>query len=226
MVKLLTFTVVSFLLVQLARAQTSQPDSTDVSANEYMHRNSHESLAIAFDSSERDSWQQPDTVISFLGDLAGKTIIDLGSGSGYFTFRLLKTGAHVIAADVDEEFLSIIEQKKQDYSISENRLKTVHIDDNQLNVEKESTDIIFMVNVYHHISDRVKYFSQANAVLKEGGKIVIVDFYKRSLPVGPPKNHKIAKEVVMEELEKAGYKSLVLNTSLLIYQYIIEAERF
>ena len=226
MAKLFIQLTVSLLFIHFAEAQTQQEDANNISANEYMHRSSHESLARAFDSAERDNWQRPDTVISYLGDMTGKTIIDLGSGSGYFTFRLLATGAHVIAADVDEKFLDIIEEKRQKFNVSSEELSTVHIEENQLNVEKGSADVIFLVNVYHHINDRVQYFSQANEVLKEGGKIVIIDFYKETLPVGPPKNHKIAWDVVMKELGEAGYTNMTLNTGLLKHQYLIAANRF
>jgi ubiquinone/menaquinone biosynthesis C-methylase UbiE len=226
MAKLLINTVALLLIIHVTYAQTSQEDTKNISANEYMHRSSHESLARAFDSSERDSWQRPDTVISYLGDMTGKTIVDLGSGSGYFTFRLLATGAYVVAADVDSEFLAIIEQKRQQFDIDEKQLSMVHIQEEQLNIEKGSADIIFLVNVYHHINDRINYFLQANEVLKVGGKIIIIDFYKESLPVGPPKNHKISWDVVMQELKQAGYSNITLNTGLLKYQYLIEADRF
>ena len=83
-----------------------------------------------------------------------------------------------------------------------------------------------MVNVYHHVSDRVNYFSNANSILNVDGRMVIVDFYKKSLPVGPPKNHKISKGVVLEELQKAGYSKIEVNTELLEYQYIITAYKY
>ena len=37
--------------------------------------------------------------------------MDIGAGSGYFSFRLAKAGAHVIAADVNEEFQNHIREK-------------------------------------------------------------------------------------------------------------------
>ena len=226
MQRLMTFVVVSLFVIHLARSQDVCLDSAQMGANEYMLQNSHEALVRAFDSSERDSWQHPDTVISFLGDLTNKTIVDLGSGSGYFTFRLLSTGAKVIAADVDEEFLEIIKEKGQKLNIEEDRLKTIHIDNDKLNIEEGTVDIIFLVNVYHHISDRISYFSRANSVLKKDGKIIIIDFYKKTLPIGPPKNHKISEDLVIEELEKAGYENIALNTDLLQYQYLIVADQF
>lgn len=221
----LCFITLLFTL-QIGICQKHDSDSVRMSANEYMLQNSHEKLVKIFESSERDSWQKPDEVIKFLGEVKGKIIVDVGSGSGYFSFRLVKAGAKVIAADIDPEFLKVIEKKRKEYDIDHDDLKTVRINEDNLNIDAGSADIIFLVNVYHHISDRVNYFSSVNSTLKEDGKIVIVDFYKKKLPVGPPKNHKISKEVVLTEMKEAGYKNIEININLLEYQYIITALKY
>lgn len=201
-------------------------NSDGKSANDHMLQSSHENLAKAFDSSERESWQKPDEVINFLGEIEDKTIVDVGSGSGYFSFRLVNAGAKVIAADIDPEFLQIIEKKQNELNIGQDKLKTVRISEDNLNIDAHSADIILLVNVYHHIADRVNYFSSVNSTLKENGKIVIVDFYKKTLPVGPPKNHKISKEKVLKELKEVGYKNIAIDTELLEYQYIITVRKY
>ena len=224
--RLFTLIILSLFLTHCLMAQIEHSEPPKNDANEYMLRNSHEDLARAFDSSERDQWQKPDEVIAFLGEIEEKTIVDLGSGSGYFTFRLLAAGANVIAADVDDEFLSIIKDKVQKLGLEDENLNTLLLDDDRLNVTSRSVDILFLVNVYHHISDRVNYFRQANSVLKEDGKIVIVDFYKKKLPVGPPKDHKISKDLVLDELTSAGYEEVAVDEELLDYQYIIVANQY
>lgn len=195
-------------------------------ANKHMHQNSHEQLAKIFDSSARDEWQKPEEVIKYLGNIKGQSIVDVGSGSGYFTFRLAASGALVIAADIDQEFLDMIEEKRSKLNFDVEQVKTKQISEKELNIESNSADIVLLVNVYHHITNRVDYFRRANSVLKKTGKIVIVDFYKKDLPVGPPKHHKISKEKILDELSVAGYKRLDINTELLDYQYIITAYKF
>lgn len=226
MIKLVAFLLISLFFMQTASAQEHREESANPTANEYMHQNSHEELARAFDSSERDKWQKPEEVIVSLGNIKNKTIIDLGSGSGYFTFRLVDAGANVIAADVDNEFLKMIEEKQKQLDIDPDKLKTLLIRENELNVGSNMVDIIFMVNVYHHLSNRISYFNSVNSILRQNGKIVIVDFYKKTLPVGPSKNHKIAQDEVLKELDEAGFKNIDVNTELLEYQYIITANKF
>lgn len=226
MIRLTTILLLFGLIQHFSFAQDKSLDPNSSTANEYMHQNAHEDLAKVFESSERDAWQKPGEVIDFLGEIENKTVVDVGSGSGYFSFRLLSAGAKVVAADVDQDFIDIIEQKKKEKNIDDSRLSTKLIDPKELNLEDNSIDIIFLVNVYHHVSDRVNYFSKANLTLNADGRMVIIDFYKKSLPVGPPKNHKISKDVVLEELKEAGYSNIEVNTDLLEYQYIITAYKY
>jgi len=224
--KILFLAVVIFLLLPFHAFCQQKEDSTHISTNEYMLHQSHEQLAIAFESSDRDEWQKPEKVIQYLGDIKNKTVVDLGSGSGYFTFRFVNAGAKVIAADIDTRFLNMISEKQETLSIGKNRLQTIQISENKLNIEPGTADIVLLVNVYHHISSRVSYFSTVNTTLKKNGKIVIIDFYKKDLPVGPPLNHKISMEEVLNELKEAGYNQIDTNTDLLEYQYIITAHKF
>ena len=45
--------------------------------------------------------------------LDGKTVADIGAGTGYFAFPLAKKAAKVIAIDIDQRFLDYIEQRKR-----------------------------------------------------------------------------------------------------------------
>jgi cyclopropane fatty-acyl-phospholipid synthase-like methyltransferase len=191
-------------------------------ANEQMHQTSVSELIKKFESPERDAYQQPDKVLTYIGDVANKTILDIGAGSGYFSIRLAKKGAYIIAGDVDDEFLNYIK----------NRIKKEHLD-SLIEVRKlpydspalknEEVDKVLIVNTYHHIEDRPVYFAKVRNGLKQDGELIVIDFFKKDLPIGPPTNHKISKEKVVEELKQAGFKEFKVNTDLLEMQFIIRA---
>jgi hypothetical protein len=50
--------------------------------------------------------------------------------------------------------------------------------------------------------------------------VVIIDFHKRDLPVGPPVNHKFAREDCIEQIRAAGLR-VVSEYDLLPYQYFL-----
>lgn len=85
-------------------------------------------------------------------------------------------------------------------------------------------DQVIIVNTYHHIEDRIAYFKKVGKGINSEGELVIIDFFKAELPVGPPVGHKIAIDDVVLELKKADFTEFVVEVSLLDYQYIIRAK--
>lgn len=191
------------------------------SANEYMHQSSVMDLIERFESPERDAYQKPVEVLNYLGDLQGKTIMDIGAGSGYFSIKLAKKGAKVIAADVNDEFLEYIQNRITKNGF--NTIETRKIPFDSPNLKEEEADMVLIVNTYHHIEDRLTYFDKVKKGTKDSGELIIIDFFKSETPVGPPVHHKISIDTVVDELKKAGYTSFNINVNLLPYQYIIRA---
>lgn len=190
-------------------------------ANDHMHRSSTEDLIKRFESPERDAYQKPDLVLEYLGDLKEKKIMDIGAGSGYFTVKLAERGANVIAADVSDEFQDALKKRIEDNNLENIELKKIPYDSPGL--ADNEVDMVLIVNTYHHIENRIDYFSKVKNGIKPDGELVIIDYFKKELPVGPPVNHKIDLETVKSELVKAGY-TLEVNVDLLPYQFVVRAK--
>lgn len=195
---------------------------TTKTANDYMHQSNTEDLIKRFESPERDAYQQPEKVLEYLGDLNGKKIMDIGAGSGYFSMKLAKEGAQVIAADVSDEFQAVLKKRIEDNNFENIELRKIPYD--SPNMADNEVDMVLIVNTYHHIENRVDYFSKVKKGIKPTGELVVIDYFKKGIPVGPPANHKIDLETVKSELEKAGYTQLDVNVDLLQYQFIIRAK--
>lgn len=191
-------------------------------ANIHMHRSSIDELVNAFDSPSRSEWQQPDKVISLFGDLHEKKIVDLGAGSGYFTLRLAAKGAHVIAADVNDDFQEIIKEKLNSEELKtlspSIELRKVPYDDPDL--EENEADGILVVNTWHHIDNRKDYMNKVLIGIREGGRIIIVDF-KLGVPGGPPDSHRLGLEKALEEIRDLDFQEIQVDTSMLERQYVI-----
>jgi arsenite methyltransferase len=159
----------------------------------------------AYEGFGRDGWQQPEKVVESLAIKPGDRVADLGSGGGYFTFRLSQavgpTGK-VYAVDVDKDLLEDLAEraKKDGYGNVEKTL--AKYDDPSL---PESVDLIFTSNVYHHIDARAKYFADAAKYLRPGGRIAIVDFNGKHWSatfIG----HTTPVEVIKKEMDEAGFR--------------------
>ncbi len=191
-------------------------------ANEYMHRSSTEHLIKNFESPARDAYQKPEKVLEYLGELEGKKIMDIGAGSGYFSVKLASKGARVIAADVNDEFQAALQKRIDDNKLENIELRKIPYD--SPNLADEEVDMVLIVNTYHHIENRSDYFEKVKQGIKDGGELVVIDYFKKEIPVGPPVNHKVSLETVKRELEQAGYTQLDVNTELLPYQFIVRAK--
>ncbi|MGE0484958.1 MAG: class I SAM-dependent methyltransferase [Gammaproteobacteria bacterium] len=194
-----------------------------VHANQYMNQSAFEDLAARFESAERDAWQKPDAVMARLGELAGKRVLDIGSGTGYFSFRLAAAGAHVICADVDERFLGYIRERMSREQVDPAKMELRQLAFDSPGLAPAEVDLVMLVDTYHHIENRETYFAAVRAGLASGGRLVVIDFFKRDDPVGPPPRMKVAEDEVVAELARAGFSRFTIERGLLPYQYLVEA---
>jgi cyclopropane fatty-acyl-phospholipid synthase-like methyltransferase len=65
-------------------------------------------------------------------------------------------------------------------------------------------DAILIVDTFHHIPNRVAYFTKLKSSLKPGGTLAIVDF-RKDAPSGPPPNFRFTPEQISGELQSAGF---------------------
>lgn len=168
----------------------------------------------------RDEWQKPGEVVNALKLKPSDSVADIGAGSGYFTRRLASKVPNgiVYAVDIDENMLQHIHQyvEKQ----KQHNIVTVLCPANDPMLAPASVDVIFISNTYHHFSNRGDYNRRLARALKKGGRLAIVDYYKKALPVGPPPDEKLAKEVVIAEMKTAGFQ-LEQELPFLTYQYFL-----
>jgi SAM-dependent methyltransferase len=84
----------------------------------------------------------------------------------------------------------------------------------------DSCDLILVVDTFHHFPDGVSSLRRLARSLREGGRLVNIDFHKRELPVGPPVEHKVSREEFLSKAQAAG---LVLKAEhqFLPYQYFL-----
>lgn len=177
-----------------------------------------EKWAHVFDDPKRDQWQKPHEVIQALALKPDAVIADIGSGTGYFAVRFanMVPQGRVYGVDIEPDMVKYLAERAQ----REKRDNVVSIagapDDPRL---PEKADLILMVDVFHHIGDRARYFRKLQASLKPGARLAIIDFRMDS-PEGPPQAARIAPDRVIAELKGAGY-ALAKEHRFLPNQYFL-----
>ena len=175
----------------------------------------------------RDVWQQPAEVLNLLGDIEGLTIADIGAGTGFFAFRLLLRNARVIAIDIDPKMLSIIEGFKLnlDQKMQDN-IETRLALPNDPMIKQDEVDIVLIINTIGYIDQRAAYLRNIHKILPAGGKLMIVDFKSKSLPIDAPGlDNRVPLFQLEKDLKDVGFTTIISQDNILDYQYVITAEK-
>ena len=189
------------------------------SPDSHQHRFSDaERWAHVFDDPKRDAWQKPHEVIQALALKPDAVVADIGAGTGYFAARLARMlpNGKVYAVDVEPDMVKYLAERAGKEKLA-NLIALAGTADDALLPEK--ADVILLVDVYHHIDRRDRYFRRLRESLKPGGRLAVIDFRMDS-PAGPPRSARIAPERVVAELKAAGY-SLSQEHGFLPRQYFL-----
>ncbi len=196
---------------------TSKPSAEEMHR---LHQNSKAYIAFLEDP-KRDEYQKPHEVIMALDLKEGEKIADIGAGSGYFAFRLARhvgeTG-RVCAVDVSPDMIIHMNRAIRDMGIA--NVTTILAPPDDPLLPDKSIDRFFICDTWHHIENQTKYLELMKKMLKPKGQVVMIDFQKRELPVGPPVEMKIAREDLIAQMRANGFELLKEHT-FLPYQYFL-----
>jgi ubiquinone/menaquinone biosynthesis C-methylase UbiE len=156
-----------------------------------------------FDDPARDTWQMPDRVIEALQLKRGQSVADVGAGTGYFSTRLAKSAAapKVYAVDIEPSMVAHLTDRAEGEGLSSITAVLAGADRTNL---PEPVDVVLVVDTFHHIPNRVAYFTALKGNLRPGGRLAIVDF-RKDAPQGPPVEFRFTPDQITAELAQAGF---------------------
>jgi cyclopropane fatty-acyl-phospholipid synthase-like methyltransferase len=176
-----------------------------------------------FDDPARDEWQRPDDVLRALDLAPTMTVADVGAGTGYFAVRLARAvpAGEVIATDVEPDMVRFLDERARREHLS--NLRAIRATQTASGLAGQSVDRILVVDVWHHLADRIAYARDLSAALRPGGKLLVVDF-TLAAHRGPPPNLRLPPEAIIADLTAAGLVATLLHVAL-PDQYMVEARR-
>jgi len=155
-----------------------------------------------FDSPGRDERLQINRVMDILGIAPGKTVADIGAGSGWFTVRAAKrvrdTGT-VYAVDINPDAIRYIESRIRKENLR-NVKPILGRPDNPL--LPGTVDAVLLLKTYHEVAQPSVLLRKLRASLSPGAKVGVID---RN---GNGENHGVARDIVIREANEAGYQLL------------------
>ncbi len=163
---------------------------------------------------KRDEVGEAELLMDWANIKEGMTVADLGAGEGYYTVRLSKKvgdKGRVLAQDIDADVLKRLGERVGRENLNNVAIQKGDVDNPKL--PNGSFDKVFMVHMYHEVSEPYAFLWQLHPALAEGGEVVVVD---RDAPTD---EHGISPRLLFCEFEALGYKLVGYSEKLDVKGY-------
>jgi len=215
--------VMALVLVPLAAGASAQKESVRPGINDSFRDPDIERLIGRFERNGREIYDRRHAITGALQLRPGMAVADIGAGTGLFT-RMFgeKVGpkGKVYAVDIAQEMLDHIDAEAKEAGLD--NVHTVLGEDRTPNLEPNSVDVVFICDTYHHFEFPFDMMEAIHGALREGGRLVIVDFERiRGVTSDFSIEHvRCGKGTVMDEVKDCGF-TFDLEVPIMEEQYLI-----
>ncbi|MGV2496110.1 class I SAM-dependent methyltransferase [Pelagerythrobacter aerophilus] len=168
----------------------------------------------------RDSVGEARKVMDFAEIEPGMSVADIGAGEGYYTVRLadrVGEDGRVLAQDIDRDALDRLARRVERERLDNVSIKLGEIDDPKL--PGDSFDRIFMVHMYHEISEPYAFLWRMWPTLREGGQVIVVDIDR------PADQHGIDPLLLACEFTQVGFELVTFRDAPELAGYYAQFKR-
>jgi ubiquinone/menaquinone biosynthesis C-methylase UbiE len=148
---------------------------------------------------ERDHWQRPSDILGALNVRPGDTVVDFGSGSGYFALKLSSAvgpSGKVVAVDIRRLSLTFLWVRT--LVKHQRNIDVTLVEPDNSNLPSHTANAVLLLNTYHELEKPTPVLDQIFQCLVSGGRLVVVDPLHTEHGELPP-------TPVEEELRRRGF---------------------
>lgn len=102
-------------------------------------------------------------------------LLDLGCGDGLFAIPLIMNGVRVIAGDISNNMMMIMQEKLEKLNLDSSMIKLVRINAYDIPISDNSVDAVIANSMLHLNSNPEKIIKEIYRVLKPKGKFICFD---------------------------------------------------
>jgi SAM-dependent methyltransferase len=147
--------------------------------------------------------EQPDRVLDELHLDPRSTAADVGAGTGYFTLRLARRVARVLATDLQPEMLELLAANAARAHLT--NVEALRAGEHDAALPPGCCDLVLLVDVYHELSDPPAVMAGIRRALTEHGRLVLIEYRGEDPAVAIKPEHKMTLPRIREELGTLGF---------------------
>ena len=153
------------------------------------------------DEDQRDNLGEAKVVMDLAKIGPGTSVADIGAGEGYYTVHLSERvgpRGRVLAQDIDAGVIQRLGQRVERERLDNVSIKLGATEDPRL--PERSFDRVFMVHMYHEVTEPYAFLWHLRPSLKPGGRVVVVDVDR------PTDQHGIPPQLLFCEFGAVGFR--------------------
>lgn len=196
--KLLTLALLILLVAFLCPASSAAQQTTEQQRQTSKPYTGDLSI---FETPGRDERLQINRVMDILGVTSGKSVADIGAGSGWFSVRAARrvgTAGSVYAVDINPEAIQYIDRRVHKEQLS--NVQTILSKPDDPLLPAHSVDAVLLLKTYHEVARPITLLRNLRAALCPDAKVGVID---RN---GNGEDHGVMEDVVVREAREAGYR--------------------
>jgi ubiquinone/menaquinone biosynthesis C-methylase UbiE len=142
-----------------------------------------------------------------------QVLIDLGAGTGLFSraFAAYVPAGKVYACDISE---TMVRWMKQHVCPAHPNIVALHMRPSSVPLAGGIAEAVYMINVHHELDAPGETLEEAFRLLKERGKLCIVDWKRAEMPDGPPLPARCTPQEVEKQAADAGFRNAAAHQDM------------
>ncbi len=154
---------------------------------------------------------EPNKLVKSFNLESGDYIADFGTGHGFFAMamaRMVGGNGKVYAIDIQKSELEIIRARAKIEHLLNIETLWADLDQPQgSRLKDQSIDFVLIANMLFQSENKPVMIQEAYRVLREKGRLAIIEWDETPGLMGPPQTMRVSKESLKDLGTKAGFKT-------------------
>jgi len=147
------------------------------------------------EGAERAAALPLDKIVPAMSLAGSDTVVDLGSGTGYFSLPMSRLVKRVVSLDIEPKMVRYLRGRLK--SEGAENAEPVQADVMTPPIASEVAGHVLAAFIYHEVRSPRLLLRECARILVPSGRLTVIDFQKRETGFGPPVRDRVTPEEVV-----------------------------